>query len=94
MKTVRFLETRTVQCAGGPTYEKGSVHTLRDDQVRHWVNRGIVELIDAPPPEVVVEPKEDESLPVSSIRPPWEKSSGDALDGTEEPDGENTSNPG
>lgn len=45
MKTVRFLETRTVQRNGGPTYEAGSVHQLRDDQARHWYSRGVIEYV-------------------------------------------------
>jgi hypothetical protein len=50
MKTVKvkFTETYTVKAQGGATYEKGSVHEFREDSARHFINRKVAVLTDAP----------------------------------------------
>jgi hypothetical protein len=62
MKTIRFLERRTVDYmdgAGELIYEVDSVHTLRDDKAQRWVTRGAAVFVDDEPAgESVPEPQE------------------------------------
>lgn len=41
MPKVLFLETRTVQREGGPTYEQGRVYELPHASAQHWLVRGV-----------------------------------------------------
>ena len=108
MKTVRFLVSRTVQREDGPTYEVGSVHSLRDDQAKHWISRGVAELVfDAAPSKVeaVVEvakvedvtsevTKVDEAAVTTSAPKPWEVPNGNAVESTKIVDTPNDSGDG
>lgn len=45
MLAIRFLVERTEQGPDGRTFEKGSVHLLRDSSAHHWVKRAYAEFV-------------------------------------------------
>lgn len=60
MPKVRFLSTQTPNTGrpNPPTYEEGKTYDLPQTSVRHWLNRGAIEVVGeepakkkAPPPE-------------------------------------------
>jgi len=38
---VKFTETYTVQAVDGPTYQKGSIHSMTEASARHFINRNV-----------------------------------------------------
>jgi hypothetical protein len=70
MRTVRFLERRTVDYldgAGEQVYEAGSVHTFRDDKAQRWVTRNAAVYFEAKPPEEAADPRAELAAALAAL---------------------------